>query len=600
MPGPAAHLSIIELQMKRTLADPNLYGTVGKAINTHPEQARFGSIGPDMLFWADWSEYTPIVNAIFDVYNTLDEIYEKLAALWEPIGKAIDKVENALTGGLAQSVQDTVALVGGIINTAMLDLLTSKLDYWQTLKPKFQIHAPKFPESGWNWLDYTHHRATGAFNKRLIENANASGDAAQRAYAYGWMSHITADLVGHAYVNQAVGGPWRTHFQRHHLQENFMDVWTWGFYHTPGVSMPSSAPSAGLPFQYANFTNVGTADFHKLIDMGDDLPDPLLTLIAQTLEDVYKPLPHPTVIGFLGKDEVNRAYQMQKLAFEIMTGKDRHLGPPHPPQVFGDYELPTYPGQGGSGSSGGGGGGGGGFSLSSLLAAIWQFIKDTLSYLADLALWLISKITSPLTYPLRYALYLVQLGLYAVYRAFRWALVISGYVYPEPDQLADPFAQQFINPSPALIMNAPRLEFPLERDHSQDYPLSGVEFPDTLPGPYGHHNLNYPYWFIEGEPGDPDLERKLAEATTPAQTADITGRFRSNVEGKDHYRAGLGSAVDVYLRRAAELHAAGGKTSGLLLPDWNIDADRGYAFKCWVATDKLEPLPASGVQVEYL
>jgi hypothetical protein len=39
-----------------------------------------------MLFWADWG--TPIVNVIFDVYKTLDEIYETLAAIWQPIGDA--------------------------------------------------------------------------------------------------------------------------------------------------------------------------------------------------------------------------------------------------------------------------------------------------------------------------------------------------------------------------------------------------------------------------------------------------------------------------------------------------------------------------------
>jgi hypothetical protein len=431
----------------------------------------------------------------------------------------------------------------------------------------------------------------------LIERAAGSGDAGLQAYSYGWLSHITADVVGHAYVNLAVGGPWRTHFQRHHLQENFMDVWSWGFYHTPGVSMPAAPPASGLPFDYAKFTSVSTANLQNLIDFGDDLPDNLQSLIVDTLNDIYKPVPHPTIIPFLGKEEINRAYQMQKLAFEIMTGKDRHLGPPKPPQVFGDMDFPTYPTNSGSGG-GGGGGGGGGFSLSSLLKAIWDFIKNTLTYLANLGLWLISKITSPLTYPVRYALYLMQLGLYEVYRAFRWALVVSAYMYPDTDQLADPFAQQFINPNPALILGAPRMEYPKERDHSQFYPLSATEQLSVVPGPYGHLGLNFPYWMIEGEPSDLAFEAALIKAATPAETAEITSVLYENAHGKT-VRGSLGSAVDFYLRRAEELN---GTPNGakLRLPDWNIDADRGYGFKCWEAASTLDPQPPNGVTIQYL
>lgn len=599
MPGPATHLSIVELQTARAQANPALYGAVAAALSNHPVHAQFGSIGPDMLFWADWGGYTPLVNTIFDIYHTLDEIYDKLAAIWQPIADAINKVVNALTGGLANALSDTMNYIKGIINTAMLDLITTQIDYFETLKPNFQTHAPLAPESHWNWLDYTHHRHTGKFARRLIARAHASGDLSQQAYAYGWLSHVTADVVGHAYVNMVAGGPWRTHFQRHHLMENFMDVWSWGFYHTPGVVMPASPPAAGLPFNYAGFTNLGTANLQDLIDLGDDLPDNLLNLLTASLNDIYLPAPHPTIIPFLGRDEINRAYQMQKFAFELMTGKDRHLGPPVPPQVFGDMDFPTYPVPGGSGSSSGSGGGGGGFSLSSLLQAIWDFIKNTFQYLGDLALWLISKITSPLTYPVRYALYLFQLGLYDIYRAFRWALVVSAYLLPDPDQLADPFAQQFINPHPSSILHTPRMEYPRERDHSQFYPLSATEEPAVIAGPYGHFGINYPYWLIEGEPSDPDFEKMLTAAMTPSETAKVTGALSGNASDGP-YRGSLGSAVDFYLRRAEEIHAGGGGPAGLTLPDWNLDADRGYGFKCWEAHTELDPQPPGGVVVKYL
>ena len=79
------------------------------------------------------------------------------------------------------------------------------------------------PETKWYWFDMLHYRKTGEFAKNLVAIAQ-SGTDRQRAYAYGYLSHITTDLVGHAYVNQIVGGPYRLHSQRHTVVENFMDT----------------------------------------------------------------------------------------------------------------------------------------------------------------------------------------------------------------------------------------------------------------------------------------------------------------------------------------------------------------------------------------
>ncbi len=92
-----------------------------------------------MIFWADWGEYTPIVNVIFDIYKTLDEIYEKLAAIWEPISDAIDKVVNTLTGGPGGGVQrDASTSLSGIIQNALIKLITEQLDVYAFLKPNLQ------------------------------------------------------------------------------------------------------------------------------------------------------------------------------------------------------------------------------------------------------------------------------------------------------------------------------------------------------------------------------------------------------------------------------------------------------------------------------
>jgi len=602
MPGTAAHLTIMERQTDKIVADPKLKG-IATPLSKHPRHSALGSIGPDMLFWADWGEFTPFVNTLFDIYEEVDDIYDRLAAIWKPIQRVVDKVENALTGGLANELHDTANLLKGIIDTAMLKLLTDQLNYFTILKPAFQ--KATVDETTWNWLDFTHHRRTGVFAKALLNNANSSGKESLRAYALGWLSHVTADVVGHAYVNQAVGGPWRTHYQRHHIQENFMDVWTWGFYHTPGVSMPASAVPGTIPFDYRSFTNLNSANLHERVDLGDDMPSDLQKLIAQSLDQVYQQnmVPHPMVLGsFLGPSEINRAYKMLLRALKVMTGKDRYLPRPTAPSVLNDDAFPTYPSRGG-GSGSGGGGGGGGFSLLALLAAIWDEIKDLFTYIGDVILWLISQVTFPLTFPVRYALYLVQLGLYEIYRHFRWALALSGYVYPDPDQLGSAMAQQFINPA-GITSRCPHLEWPPyplskgEQEHCLFYPNNPLEPLTAPPGPYRHWPLNYPYWFIEGEMTDPVVEKRLIASDSPKETASITSAMR---EGN------LGSAIDFYLRRVQEIAGGGGGSERLQLPDWNLDADRGYGFKCWrikpmtaLQPPSYPPAPSWEVSIEYV
>ncbi|MFN0132238.1 MAG: zinc dependent phospholipase C family protein [Phycisphaerales bacterium] len=604
MPGPASHLTIVELEAQRAAAMGGPVSRIAAALNGEPTAAGVGSIGPDMLFWADWGSYTPFVNVIFDVYEKYDEIVDTINSIWGPIQRAIDKVENSLTGGLAGEIQQTVGLAKSLIQSCLIKLITEWVDYpGLFLKPKLQDNSPNSPETEWNWLDFTHHRGTGRMSKALIRLATERGSVLGSAYAFGWLSHVTADVIGHSYVNMAVGGPFRAHWQRHFIQEKFMDTWVWGFYHTPGITMPP-APTMGIPFPYASFTNVNTANLHKLIDVGSDLPGPLSQLIADALSEAYEAGPHPSVGGtvpFLRSGEVNRAYKMLKRGLEIMTGKDRHVDRPTPPSVFGDDEPPTFPlPGGGSGGGGGGGGGSGGwsFDLDDLLKAILDYILDIFEYLGDLGLWLVSKVTHPLTYPVRLALYYVKLGLYNALRATRWALAVTGYMFPEPDELFHPYGQQFINP-PGSVSAMPHQEDPPERDKCTRFPLSAGEPRQAPAGPWLRSPLNFPFWFIEGEPSDPNVEQALVAAATPEETIRITTSLTRASLG-ENYRGSLGNAVDFFLRRAREINASPDGVSKLVLPAWNLDADRGYGFKCWRANSKLRPPPSSGVSVSYL
>ncbi len=612
MPGPAAHLVIIDEQTKRVLADPSTFnGPLSEALDKHRAEAALGAIGPDMVFWADWNIYTPVVNTIFDIYKTLDEIYEALMAIWQPIQDHIDKVLDAVSGGVVAELQETITIIEGIIKTAILRLITENVPILDELKPHLQDNGAASSETAWNWLDYMHHRWTGEFNTELIRRAHASGRADLRAYAYGWLSHVTADVVGHAYVNTAVGGPWRSHWHRHFIQEKFMDSWVWGFY-KGNTTMPTSVAPGTIPFSYETWPNINGASLHNLVDVGDNMPGHLQDLIVDSLEAVYQGRPHPNVGGmipFLGRQHINRAYQMLVEALEIMTSKDRAIPPPQPPTVMNDDGPPGYPVPS---SGGGGGGGGGSFSLLGLLLAILELIKSLFEYVHDLVLWLVSQVTYPLTYPIRYAFYLLQLSLYEIYRQYRWALALTGFAYPDPDQLYHPLAQQFINPL-VNVMRMPRREFPPEMENALMFP-SGCSTPQPQPvgciepvaansGPYTRWPLNYPYWFIEGEPLNPAVVNALSSATLPQDTIAITsGLFPPPAAGiaGAAYAGSLGNALDFFLRYARTIARAGGDANTLNLPDWNLDADRGYGFKCWRVTGGLlEPPPETGVVATY-
>ena len=132
------------------------------------------------------------------------------------------------------------------------------------------------------------------------------------------------------------------------------------------------------------------------------------------------------------------------------------------------------------------------------------------------------------------------------------------------------------------------------------------------PGPYARWPRNYPFWFIEGEPSNLDVEKTLANAQTPEQTDAITSNlFPVQFSGAPvAYNGSLGSAVDFYVRRATEIANGGGGDQRLLLPNWNLDADRGYGSLCWEITKdsngndtQLEPPPLplpNGVLIKQL
>ena len=139
-----------------------------------------------------------------------------------------------------------------------------------------------------------HYRNTGEFGRNLVANATT---AQQRAYAYGYLSHIATDSVGHAYVNQIVGGPYRMHIQRHVTVENFMDS-----------------------LQFSNKYNKESINkllLDKLSLLETTLSTDIIDLIDKSFHDTYSRVKHPCRVndGFLSKEQIEETYEIFSLIF---------------------------------------------------------------------------------------------------------------------------------------------------------------------------------------------------------------------------------------------------------------------------------------------
>jgi hypothetical protein len=87
-------------------------------------------------------------------------------------------------------------------------------------------------EQAFVWSDMLHYRKTSQMAANLLAEAKRqrAGGASQEqfdqflAYIMGWVCHIGTDVVAHSFVNEQCGGPFRTHYQRHHVIENHIDA----------------------------------------------------------------------------------------------------------------------------------------------------------------------------------------------------------------------------------------------------------------------------------------------------------------------------------------------------------------------------------------
>ena len=666
---------------------PNAVTLTGIA-RSQPAYAALGAIGPDIFFLLP--DFKPpvggmlwkLASTVRDLYTWWDDHF--LGPYESAIGpisnNAADEI-NALTGGLKDSVEGIFTQAFSFLKDSVLKLILQQYDVFGLLSSAV---PSGFDEQTFFWSDMLHYRETYRFGAVLWKRASAEPDATLRArfqsFALGWMSHLGTDVTGHAFVNQKAGGPYRLHWQRHHLVENHMDSAVYSADH--GMQpiydqMANSALHLWLAFNPDGSSRVDffqaepnppypdgdhSADItgrHAVWDFDSDLPEDLARFLSDTLKAVYTPdltQPDavtkkdngavaccPTIIstldgrvpivgnGFAEKDDIIGAYWWLYKYVKFTTTDFYKIRRPPPPSVF---VIPTFPSPPGSGDSDPGPGASddsGSFDLLELLLALFAWA----AYLAEIAAWpaaaIAGIIAGTATYPLREALYeAMELPLYNLWLGVHTYLAMTGYVMPMPGEVnrglntlgvsvsdgwaatvtalgdfnggltpgtssTDPSGSSkagfprdvLLDPPNAVsaIINeifrigAPEVngQIPSEFTRPWRFPekdnqgnVVGVEHPASMAGPFT--SGMGPTALLGGSPGSPLARSQFESATSEDQTLQ---RARDLLPIGQH----LGDPQDYSAYVIARLTRT--DIDVTQLPNFNLDADRGYGYLCW-------------------
>ena len=338
--------------------------------------------------------------------------------------------------------------------------------------------------------------------------------------------------------------------------------------------------------------------------------------LAQNIVPGIPPRPN----GYPTADDVAGAYGVFRLVLRIST--EEKISEPQPPDILGDISaaaqkliddlqnnLNSFPPVPNINTSGG-------FSWDSL----WDAIKKIAEWLGETAAAIaktvfdaikdaIKLLGTAVADIIKYALYLLNKALFAIYNSFRDVLVYAGYAIPYTKGLAVDMGgghnSEMLWKSPGNIVQYPveeiskerKMSFttyapfipPSEQPESQN-PAGGLffEHPNlSITAPYvpAGNGLLTPDVFLDPAAGPDDMFL----STGPQQK--VTGNFTHvitptiTITPKNFGGAVANSIKGITL-------AEKGFPDGHMLPNYNLDGDRSYAWPCWDVTN---PVPVNGI-----
>lgn len=214
-----------------------------------------------------------------------------------------------------------------------------------------------------------HYRATGQFARNFWSRAKMSTDPQQQAYALGYITHLATDVTGHGFVNTLVGGPYRLHWQRHHLVENHMDC----LWYLSDPMSPMMGPRYTQLTESALYYDIAFDDMGAVIprpayalgssmrevyqrrrdlDQASPFPMKIADLLIGAMQDTWypdntKPPTHPLILDPVDDkptaSQIKEAYDLYYKYLKYATVDGFSFEPPDPPQLVPNLDPPLIP-----------------------------------------------------------------------------------------------------------------------------------------------------------------------------------------------------------------------------------------------------------------
>lgn len=634
MPGIPTHFVILDrtITALQGSADAKV-AAIGNVLAKNKPYAYLGAVGPALAdfmpsdpeapgsprgsqYMRIWMAILSVVGGdgtsanpgLFSVIENMTQILDKLTAIANSEDlQALEGVQGEV-GTINQTADALHAIVQSIPSVAIQ--ISSSIGVG--MKPAIissPTGQPPPPPSLWAVRDFLCWKHPGRFAQALINKANASGDDRFIAYAYGWLIGYTGMVVGSPFLNSIVGGPYRNQWWRNRWVANYVDTWAWGAYGA-GATMAGDTPTP----PYDTWPNLCNANLHQWIDLGgidpvdvmkrlrqgsalpDILPGAFCKFWVEAYSDAYGALPQGSPVT---SSAVNGAYVMTWMALWFQTSGSVLGCNPSPPMAPGDdcgkapsWSNPSRPGDNGKGST----------PPSPHVdhdPDVGQIVSGIVLALLGVAAFCVGGMAagaaaiaagvdviihgaSEINWSkLRCDLYWYRLYLYNGLKALHEILELGAFAYP--------FAKELANDTTTIQLLGTTYKFDSGRalvksKIDERYPAppwsgvistwvqqpSGIETEPT----FGYRSVAYPFFFV-----DDNIENPLSNGRVA-----VDGNWPFTPLPASSEPVQFGNAVANCVDLIANMPK--------VLPDWNLDADRGLAWHTWQLTGPYaDPVP---------
>lgn len=556
--------------------------------------AKLGSIGPDLFFWG--TDYD-LVKDYLKYYKKFNEYVEKYEKVMEPIEEINDKYVEPFVDTVEELFPNTTELLdklnevkkatedycsnaklttifaGVIEGLDLADSGTAINAFFQQFEPE---HYYNRPEIDWYWFDMLHYRQSGVFAQNLIDNATTPK---QQAYAYGYLTHIATDVMGHPYVNEMVGAPYRSNIWRHVTVESYIDTWKFSEYYDESIN-EKLRERLELPKVDEYFRNT------------EELDKDIVKLLYNTFKDTYSKVLHPIRLkdddGFYSEDDIKDTYDT--FVQFVNYVEQSYVSPPKEPfdgvmDILADVlngTLPPLPAPPETPSSSS-------CSWENIFSTspdcqddLKDIIEEWTRYAQGLSEWLgqviaaiVDTIITPhLVLPAAVfvaLLYAIQLAAYEIYKGMRNILSLHGLVYPEPYELSWGIGDRLTT----LLGSCGEKYYPstgMPSRSNLDCPVEDVEKVSTQAGFYVHGSGSDANSFIGEATQTIDLDNLKAyvDCGYPGQTKFLEDNGQL-----------IGNAIPLSLWMIKNADSTDPDVQKYVFANWNLDSDRGYGYKEW-------------------